>query len=194
MGHDPKRGNPTRGDITDTIPELLTRFRWGTGLDTFVFSGGSVRTLPDGSSTELPEEKPTGVVGVTGKAVAQRRRPKGLGTDQWRTLYGIPQQTAVKTAVKRWAALMEASFAPSFSLIYAVFREPTRRLELLTCCLQILERHVYLRPRLSILPTTKPNSASWCLQASRAIHRDLGQDLGQNGVQELFGWSCHNQK
>src|SRR5215207_744777 len=66
MGHDPKRGDPARDDITDTIPGLVTRSAGTTGpLIPSSLAEGSARTLPDGSSVELPEEKQTGVVGVT---------------------------------------------------------------------------------------------------------------------------------
>src|SRR5215207_9422268 len=37
-----------------------------------------------------------------------------------------------------------------------VFREPTRRLELLTCCLQIRRNPVYKRPPSSVLPISAP--------------------------------------
>jgi hypothetical protein len=79
MGHDPKRRKPTRDDITDTIPGLLTLFRRGAGLlIPSSLAEGSARTLPDGSSTELPTKEPTGVVGVT----TGRSEAEGLDSHQ----------------------------------------------------------------------------------------------------------------
>jgi hypothetical protein len=80
MGHDPKRRKPTRDDITDTIPGLLTLFRRGAGLlIPSSLAEGSARTLPDGSSTELPTKEPTGVVGVT-TGCSEAEETAGLDT------------------------------------------------------------------------------------------------------------------
>jgi hypothetical protein len=59
----------------------------------------------------------------------------------------------------------------NFRLIYGLFWEPTRRVELLTCCLQIRGRYVRWGPASSELPTNSRKIV-------RAVRRDPGACAG----------------
>src|SRR5215203_66033 len=86
-------------------------------------AAGSARTLPDGSSTELPEEKPTGVVGVTAGR-SEAKEAGGLDTHQGQRpcpstilLEGEPQAEALEPEDRPeagwWFTVREVWPAPS---------------------------------------------------------------------------------